>query len=114
MDPLSLLLGGAIAIAGVIAGRLMNSRRHDRRAEQQRAAELSAPRPQPQPICGCGHHLVFHDPKDKICQAQVVIPGRWTGQYAGAYRKCMCQGYRGPMPLEEYYAPDILSEDPGQ
>lgn len=109
MDPLSLLLGGAIAVVGVAVGRMMRPRsRHEARPE------LAAPRPQPQPICGCGHHLVFHDNKTKICQAQVVIPGRWTGQYGGTYRKCMCQGYRGPTPVDEYYAPDLLSEDPDQ
>lgn len=107
MDPLSLVLGGTIALAGVMVGRLMRSRQ---RATQR--PEVEAPRPQPQPMCGCGHHLVFHDTKTRICQAQVVIPGRWTGQYGGTYRKCMCQGYRGPMPLEEYYAPDLLTEDP--
>lgn len=107
MDPLSLLLGGTIALVGVALGRLVRPR-----GRPEPRPELAAPRPQPQPICGCGHHLVFHETKSKICQAQVVIPGRWTGQYGGTYRKCMCQGYRGPTPVDEYYAPDLLSEDP--
>lgn len=38
----------------------------------------------------------------------MVIPGRWTGQANSTYRQCMCQGYRGPMPVDEYYAPDYL------
>lgn len=111
MEPVSLAVGAAIALSGVMVGRLMN-RRQVRQALEQQRAQLSQAQPQgqraPQPLCGCGHHLVFHDQETKKCQAQVVIPGRWTGQQSSAYRQCMCQGYRGPVPLDEYYAPDLL------
>jgi hypothetical protein len=106
MDPLSLVIGGTIALAGVMVGRLLRPRSQ---VEQRVGSAL--PRPQPQPMCGCGHHLVFHDTKTKVCQAQVVIPGRWTGQYTGTYRKCMCQGYRGPLPVEEYIATELTDPD---
>ncbi|ASU86296.1 hypothetical protein CDO52_18410 [Nocardiopsis gilva YIM 90087] len=115
MDPVSLVLGAAIAFGGVLVGRML-PRRADRQAlqlhqQQHHQQALSSSQRTPQPICGCGHHLVFHDQKTKMCQAQVVIPGRWTGQTGGTYRQCMCQGYRGPVPLDEYYAPDLLNDD---
>ncbi|MBV2366278.1 hypothetical protein ACFPZ0_18340 [Streptomonospora nanhaiensis] len=106
MDPVSLVVGAAIALGGVMIGRLLPRRSP---APHPPPAVAAAPRT-PQPICGCGHHLVFHDQESKLCQAQVVIPGRWVGQSGGTYRQCMCQGYRGPMPVDEYYAPDILGD----
>ncbi|MDA8368468.1 MAG: hypothetical protein M0026_01180 [Nocardiopsaceae bacterium] len=109
MDPGSLVLGAAIAFGGIMIGRLL-PRRSSQPTQHPHQAVPAAPR-DPQPICGCGHHLVFHDHDSKMCQAQVVIPGRWTGQSGGTYRKCMCQGYRGPIPLDEYYAPDLLNGD---
>lgn len=104
MEPVSLVVGAMIALGGVLVGRMLPNRRTGR---ESRPAVEEAPRT-PQPICGCGHHLVFHDHKNKACQAQVVIPGRWTGEQSSAYRKCMCQGYRGPVPVDEFYAPDII------
>ncbi|MFC7327403.1 hypothetical protein [Marinactinospora rubrisoli] len=108
MDPLSLVIGAAIALGGVLVGRALPNRRPGR--PQPRQAVAAAPR-SPQPICGCGHHLVFHDAEKRLCQAQVVIPGRWTGEQSSSYRKCMCQGYRGPLPVDEYYAPDLLGDE---
>ncbi|AAZ55990.1 hypothetical protein JCM3263A_17310 [Thermobifida fusca] len=105
MDPVSLVVGAMIALGGVLVGRLLPNRRSS--VPPAQASLTQGPRT-PQPICGCGHHLVFHDQKDKTCQAQVVIPGRWTGERTHTYRKCMCQGYRGPMPVDEYYVPDII------
>ncbi|TDQ45986.1 hypothetical protein [Actinorugispora endophytica] len=105
MDPVSLVVGAMIALGGVLVGRVLPNRRAAR--EQSKPAIPEGPRT-PQPVCGCGHHLVFHENKTKTCQAQVVIPGRWTGENSNSYRKCMCQGYRGPVPVDEYYAPDIL------
>ncbi|PSK82602.1 hypothetical protein CLV63_14215 [Murinocardiopsis flavida] len=106
MDPVSLLVGAIIAVGGIVVGRMLPARRV--KPEPQPPALPSAPR-SPKPMCGCGHHLVFHDHENKRCQAQVVIPGKWTGQSASSYRPCMCQGYRGPVPLDEYYAPDLLN-----
>ena len=105
MDPVSLVVGALIDLGGVLVGRLLPNRRSS--VPPAQASLTQGPRT-PQPICGCGHHLVFHDQKDKTCQAQVVIPGRWTGERTHTYRKCMCQGYRGPMPVDEYYVPDII------
>ncbi|TQN31432.1 hypothetical protein FHX37_1335 [Haloactinospora alba] len=112
MDPVSLVIGAAVALGGVLVGRLLPERPAARpqHQEQQHQAVHSG-KHAPQPICGCGHHLVFHDRETKMCQAQVVIPGRWTGQSSSSYRSCMCQGYRGPVPVDEYYAPDLLEGD---
>ncbi|MFW6641112.1 LapA family protein [Nocardiopsis algeriensis] len=110
MDPLSMVLGAAIGFGGYLFGRLAN-RRQARALEQQRRQtqnQALGAAQNPQPLCGCGHHLVFHDQSTKKCQTQVVIPGRWTGQAGSSYRQCMCQGYRGPVPVDEYYAPDYL------
>ncbi|MFV2198976.1 hypothetical protein [Nocardiopsis sp. LOL_012] len=111
MDPVSMVVGAVIAVVGFVTGRLVTRHQaraaleQERRGEQARAVQSGAQ--SPQPLCGCGHHLVFHDPQTKKCQTQVVIPGRWTGQPGSTYKKCMCQGYRGPIPLDEYYAPDL-------
>ncbi|MUL43565.1 hypothetical protein FZ103_20730 [Streptomonospora sp. PA3] len=109
MEPVSLVLGAAIALGGVMIGRMLPRRRQQPAPPPQPA--VAAKPSTPQPICGCGHHLVFHEHETKRCQAQVVIPGRWVGQSGGTYRPCMCQGYRGPVPVDEYYAPDILGGD---
>ncbi|MBB4932236.1 hypothetical protein F4561_003056 [Lipingzhangella halophila] len=107
---MSMVFGAIIALSGVLVGRTMTKRQQ---TQSQHAAQqaVTAGNRNPQPICGCGHHLVFHDQESKRCQAQVVIPGRWTGQHSSTYRTCMCQGYRGPMPVDEYYAPDLLNGD---
>lgn len=116
MDPVSMVIGATIALGGFLFGRQMTKRQtrqalEDQRRQEQAKAVGSAHNPQP--LCGCGHHLVFHDQQTKKCQTQVVIPGRWTGQPSSTYRQCMCQGYRGPLPLDEYYAPDYLNETDG-
>ncbi|QBI54765.1 hypothetical protein [Streptomonospora litoralis] len=108
MEPVSLVLGAALALGGVMIGRLLPRRRP---SAPSAPPAVPAKPSTPQPICGCGHHLVFHNRESKLCQAQVVIPGRWVGQSGGSYRPCMCQGYRGPVPVDEYYAPDIMGGD---
>ncbi|MBQ1081441.1 MULTISPECIES: hypothetical protein [unclassified Nocardiopsis] len=110
MEPFFMVIGAAIAAAGFLAGR-RTARRESRRELQQHHGTPQIPdrgQRTPQPVCGCGHNLVFHDHETKRCQTQVVIPGRWTGQANSTYRQCMCQGYRGPTPVDEYYAPDYL------
>lgn len=110
MEPFFMVIGATIAAVSFFAGR-RTARRETRRELQQHQIAPPAPaqgQRTPQPLCGCGHHLVFHDQETKRCQTQVVIPGRWTGQANSTYRQCMCQGYRGPVPVDEYYAPDYL------
>lgn len=104
MDPLSLLIGAGVALSGVLVGRALGRSRGGRKP--------AAPANQPKAVCGCGHHLVFHDRETRKCRTQVIIPPRWSGRGEDISRTCMCQGYRGPTPLDEYYAPELLSEDP--
>ncbi|MEV2277239.1 hypothetical protein AB0I72_16805 [Nocardiopsis sp. NPDC049922] len=115
MDPVSMVVGATIALGAFVAGRIVTRRQARQSLEQQRREEqaraLHGGPQQPQPLCGCGHHLVFHDRGSKKCMTQVVIPGRWTGQSGSTYRQCMCQGYRGPIPVDEYYAPDLLEDN---
>jgi hypothetical protein len=108
MEALLMVIGAAIAAAGYFAGRSTARRESARELQQHQGAPQPQAQRTPQPLCGCGHNLVFHDPQTKRCQTQVVIPGRWTGQANSTYRQCMCQGYRGPVPVDEYYAPDYL------
>ncbi len=107
-----MVIGAIIAVGGVLVGRVMTRRPHQVAPQHTPQQAVGAAQQRtPQPICGCGHHLVFHEHESKRCQAQVVIPGRWTGQNSSTYQTCICQGYRGPMPVDEYYAPDLLNGD---
>ncbi|MBE2999626.1 hypothetical protein IDM40_13040 [Nocardiopsis sp. HNM0947] len=111
MDPLSLVIGALIAVGGVAVGRLSTRNRLRAALEEERGRERARitedGQRSVQPLCGCGHHLVFHDRESSKCQSQVVIPGHWTGSNETTYRQCMCQGYRGPRPIDPYYAPDL-------
>jgi hypothetical protein len=86
-------------------------RRHHRRrlailaakaelAESRNAAVR--PAPEPQPICGCSHHLSFHNPATSSC----------------AVDDCRCQQYVGPEPLGHVVAlplvdPERITSAPG-
>ena len=85
----------------VLGGALQ--RRHARRLaiiaakgelEEKRLAGLKPP-PDPQPICGCSHHLSFHSPTTGGCAAE----------------DCRCQQYVGPEPLGHVFAQPLI--DPG-
>jgi hypothetical protein len=79
-------------------------RRHHRRrlailaakaelAESRNAATL--PPPEPQPICGCSHHLSFHNPATSSC----------------AVDDCRCQQYVGPEPLGHVVALPLVDPE---
>ena len=59
-------------------------------AESQGQA-TSAP-PEPQPVCGCTHHLSFHNPRTSTC----------------AVEGCRCQQYVGPEPLGHVFAQPLV------
>jgi hypothetical protein len=91
-----------IFIIGPMAGGALQ-RHHSRRLRilaakgelaEKRNAALMAP-PEPQPICGCGHHLSFHNPRTGAC----------------AEEDCRCQQYVGPEPLGHVFAQPLI--DPG-
>jgi hypothetical protein len=62
-------------------------------AEKQNAA--TKPPPEPQPICGCSHHLSFHNPGTSAC----------------AVEDCRCQQYVGPEPLGHVFAQPLVDPD---
>lgn len=85
MTGLALIEGAGILLAGMAVGRFWPARRR---------------RPKPpkpvQPVCGCGHHVSFHWEGTGRCHH--------NEQYLNA---CCCQGYTGPVPMPEYFAPEI-------
>ncbi len=92
------IFGGGVA-GGV---REAINRHHKRRlaileakTKLRGAAQAPIGPPEPQPVCGCTHHLSFHHPKTLTC----------------AYESCRCQQYIGPEPLGHVIALPIV--DPG-
>jgi hypothetical protein len=63
---------------------------------QKRNAALQGP-PEPQPICGCSHHLSFHNPRTSSC----------------AVDDCRCQQYVGPEPLGHVFAQPLIDPELG-
>jgi hypothetical protein len=61
---------------------------------ETKSQALSAP-PEPQPVCGCSHHLSFHNPHTSAC----------------AVDDCRCQQYVGPEPLGHVFAQPLIDPD---
>jgi hypothetical protein len=61
-------------------------------ADRKNAARLPA---EPQPICGCSHHLSFHKPQTSAC----------------AVEDCRCQQYVGPEPLGHVFAQPLIDPE---
>jgi len=61
---------------------------------ESRSQGLGAP-PEPQPVCGCTHHLSFHNPRTSAC----------------AVEGCRCQQYVGPEPLGHVFAQPLVDPD---
>ncbi|MFE0175900.1 hypothetical protein ACFWZ2_26620 [Streptomyces sp. NPDC059002] len=86
-----------------LAKTVMGNRREDRRRA------LSGP----DPVCGCGHHVAFHDPAEGICHspAQVAVEWDWTGEPSKfEERRCSCRTYAGPEPLPSYHVPELATK----
>ncbi len=88
-----------IFIVGPMAGGALQ-RHHARRLriiaakaelEEKRSAALKRP-PEPQAVCGCSHHLSFHNPRTGAC----------------AEENCRCQQYVGPEPLGHVFAQPVI------
>jgi hypothetical protein len=115
-----------IVAGGIVAGGAWDRVKRlgtDRRAERERLANG------PEPICGCGHHLAFHDLHDGRCYAEVKRVGEKDGAKAAAgaktgddsagpagdgkaapdpdWHRCTCRRYAGPEPIATMYAPPI-------
>lgn len=96
-------------------------------AERKEARERAVAGPEP--ICGCRHHLAYHDPRDGRCYA--VVKGKHgsgsssdskgnknaggqgkRGPVEGAGKlpapaQCPCRRYAGPEPLATLYAAEL-------
>lgn len=93
-----ILEGGAVALAGVLVGRLLPNRRR-----------TPKPPATPKPICGCGHHFSFHTPTTGVCKGtDRRVKYSAGGSNLGPHDfPCGCQTYAGPTPMPEYFAPEI-------
>ncbi|MFE7118134.1 hypothetical protein ACFU99_22220 [Streptomyces sp. NPDC057654] len=85
---------------------LLESERRERQAERQ---AVEAANKQPEPVCGCGHHLAKHDKQGK-CHEAVEVPVAWDAEKKPVQYEpgvCNCQQYVGPQPLTTLYAQDL-------
>jgi hypothetical protein len=123
MRPITHLIEGWWWLIFIFGGGISGSvRQAVRRHHSRRLAILAAkaelaetrnaalrPAPDPQPVCGCTHHLSFHSPVSSAC----------------AVDDCRCQQYIGPEPLghvvamplvdpERMAAPPRPTPDPGR
>ena len=91
---------GVAVIIGVLLGRFLPNRR-------------KGPKPPPEPVCGCGHHHGFHDPATGECHSltrgEPVKYNTYQEPMAYAQVQCPCRTYSGPIPLPEYFAPEVTS-----
>jgi hypothetical protein len=83
---------GVAIVIGILLGRFLPNRR-------------KGPRPLApvEPFCGCDHHRSFHDPQTGQCH------GLMDGDPLKV--PCTCRQYSGPVPLPEFYAPEVTSGD---
>jgi hypothetical protein len=93
------LAGAGIFLLGAVCGRYMPARRRHPK-----------PKPDPKPICGCEHHLSYHDPETGHSagthRVQAPRPNYDTPAHY-LQRPCTCKQYSGPQPMPEFYALEI-------
>lgn len=85
--------------------------------ERRRVAKEEAARRAiegPDPICGCGHHHAYHDPREGDCRQFVKTAVEWGEDIYGdesvtrwEAKKCPCARYSGPEPMAQVYLPEI-------
>ena len=90
---------GVAVIIGVLLGRFLPNRRKGPKA----------PKPV-RPLCGCAHHHSFHDPQTGQCHGTIQVERPRVSynvplQFDDA--PCTCRQYSGPLPMPEYYAPEL-------
>jgi hypothetical protein len=91
-----MLIGVLIFVLGMILGYTMGHMGKPR---------LPKPIEPPKPICGCGHHHAYHDPKTGHCNN--YQPGVVQASDMKSKVQCKCRHYSGAVPLDPYIAPDI-------
>lgn len=93
-----MLTGSAISAGFFLLGWFLGGRRRP------------AARAGPKPVCGCTHHHSFHDPATGVCHGtkRRAKYDETTGADLGYHEiPCTCRQYSGPVPLPEFYAPEI-------
>jgi hypothetical protein len=90
---------------GTVSGSVRQALRHHHKrrlaiiaAKAELAETKNAalrPAPDPQPVCGCSHHLSFHSPSTSAC----------------AVDDCRCQQYIGPEPLGHVVALPLVDPE---
>jgi len=96
-----LVIGATVAVtsvAGTIRGAIK-----DRRDAKDRALRG------PEPVCGCTHHLSFHDGATGQCHGVVKARAAAAGEEHKEAPMCTCRRYVGPEPLGGYFVPEITS-----
>jgi hypothetical protein len=91
------ITGALILAVGILAGWLLRSLSGRRKGPESVEA-----------LCGCTHHHSFHDPKSGQCHSLMRVPG--TVSKDSHHAPCTCKQYSGPLPLPEYFAPEIVGE----
>lgn len=112
-----MLLSG-VSIEGFFSGIRARRKERLREEKEERRREVEGP----PPICGCGHHVAYHNPQSGTCGETVKIPVKWDvnlhgEEYVSSYeaRSCHCARYVGPEPMTIFYSPemtDVVFEDP--
>lgn len=86
-----MLLGAALFAAGWALGYSLG--RSHRRLRQPALVK---------PICGCNHTMGKHVDKTGACNFSSFDPN------LDKIFQCSCLNYDGPVPLDAYYAPEII------
>jgi hypothetical protein len=87
VNPLiAFLAGSGVTLAGMAAQAMLSRVRRPRRKPAR-------------PVCGCSHHRSYHSGGTGPCQAISTYDEE----------PCRCQQYEGPLPLPEFYPPEIPS-----
>jgi hypothetical protein len=95
-DPITLGVGGALALAGWVTGR------QTRRTQTSVTPEVA--------VCSCTHGYGIHE-EGKKCAAQIERPHYWSNGSRNGHEwvPCPCLSYDGPEPLPRVWTGSGLS-----
>jgi len=106
-------IAAIILASGYVAGGAVDRiKRLAKDRREERALRLNGP----EPVCGCGHHLAYHDLRDLRCYAEVKRAKAGVdadGTRIDGWQQCECRRYAGPEPLAAFYAPPIARAGSG-
>lgn len=95
IDPISLILGGALISIGWVTGR------RNRRQREPKTPKL---------ICSCEHGYGIHK-NGGTCGKEIKRANEWNtlGTTIGwEWVPCPCQSYDGPQPLPQIWNPNVV------